>query len=176
MSLTPEQWASLVYLRPSDFTHPDGLRYSIVRELDRFIGQVGSRPVILSDYRPGDERTHGQGLAIDTTWPGADPLKVHGAAMAWAGFGGVGIYTNEVGAVSFHFDTRQDTMRDYGPDQWGGIITHPLDGRTNEHVKRIEYVGANTVLDIIKKNVQPVTISLLGLAFVLWWMLSPSKK
>jgi hypothetical protein len=170
VALTSEQWKSLLYFRPSDFKKPEGLRFSIVSALNRFVGQIGSRPVILSDYRPGDPKTHGQGMAIDTSWPGVDPLVVHKKAMANPEFGGVGVYVNELGAASFHFDTRQTTIRDYGPDRWGGIITHPLDAATGEHVRRTEYVGANIVLDILKKKgVLPIiALSVLGLIVYLF--------
>jgi hypothetical protein len=168
MALTAEQWKSLLYLKPSDFKNPGGLQFSIVSSLNRFIGQIGSRPVILSDYRQGDPKTHGQGLAIDTSWPGLSPLLVHSKAMSFPEFGGVGVYVNELGVASFHFDTRQTTIRDYGPDRWGGIITHPLDSTTGEHVRRTEYVSANIVLDILKKKGVLPTISLFALGLIIY--------
>jgi hypothetical protein len=170
VALTAAQWNSLVYLRPSDFKKPEGLQFSIVSALDRFIGKIGSRPVILSDYRPDDPRTHGQGIAIDTTWPGASPVTVYGKALSFSDFGGVGIYVNELGVASFHFDTRQDTIRTDEPDRWGGIITHPLDATTGEHVRRTEYVAANIVLDILKKKgfLPIIGLIVLGLAIYLF--------
>ncbi len=160
--LTDRQWDSLIYLRPSDFKRPDGLQFSIVQALDRFIGKIGSRPEILSDYRPGDPLTHGDGLAVDTTWPGVDSLRVYSKAIAFPAFQGVGVYINELGVVSFHFDTRLKTIRIDEPDRWGGVITHPLNTATGQYVRRTEYVGASTVLDMIKKK-SIVTIIFLGL-------------
>lgn len=150
--LSVAEWQSLVYLKPSDFKRPDGLQFSIVQALDRFIGEIGSRPVILSDYRPGDPLTHGAGLAVDTTWPGVDSLRVYNKAIAFPAFHGVGVYINELGVVSFHFDTRLKTLRIDEPDRWGGVITHPLNTATGQYVRRTEYVGASTVLDMIKKK------------------------
>ena len=149
-SVTPQQWQSLIYLKPSEFKHPDGLQYSILSALDRFISIIGSRPIILSDYRPGDPRYHGQGLAIDTTWPGRDPLEIWNAAIDSGLFTGLGIYINELNIASFHFDTRP---RDDGtPAQWGGVITHPLDASTGYHVRQTYYVTAMEVIEIIKKK------------------------
>lgn len=150
--LTPQQWKTLLYLKPSDFKNPDGLQYSVVNELDKFISHIGSRPVILSDYRDNDPKEHGQGTAIDTTWPGVEPLTVHDKAMKWPGFTGVGIYVNEQGITSFHFDTRSHTIRPNEPDRWGGIISHPLDSQTGDTVRQTEYVAANTVIEMLKKK------------------------
>lgn len=159
--LTAEQWSSLVHLGPSDFQRPDGLQYGIVKALDQFISRIGSKPVILSDYRPGDPKEHGHGLAIDTTWPGQDALYIRSQAMNnWPNFTGVGLYINEQGAVSFHFDQRQDTIRRSAPDRWGGIITHPFDEATGAHKKIIDYVGMDVVVDLVKKNSIPVVIAL----------------
>ncbi len=150
--LSVAEWNSLIYLKPSDFKRPDGLQFSIVQALDRFTGKIGSRPQILSDYRPGDPLTHGAGLAVDTVWPGVDSLRVYNKAINFPAFHGVGVYINELGAVSFHFDTRPKTIRIDEPDRWGGVITHPLNTATGQYVRRTEYVGASTVLDMIKKK------------------------
>lgn len=150
--LTVAEWSSLIYLEPSDFKRPDGLQFSIVRALDRFIGKIGSRPEVLSDYRPDDPLTHGDGLAVDTFWPGVDSLRVYNKAINFPAFNGVGVYINELGAVSFHFDTRSKTIRTEEPDRWGGVITHPLNTATGQYVRRTEYVAASTVLDMIKKK------------------------
>lgn len=149
-------WAALLYLRPEDFKYPDKLEFEAVNKLDRFVGMVGSRPIVLSDWRPYDpsnpESRHFVGDAIDTTWPKADPLDVLALAKSsglWQD-GGLGMYINELGVVSFHMDTRGERAR------WGGVVTHPyVEG---ELVKKIEYTGLDAVVDLVKKNI-PATFA-----------------
>ena len=97
--LSVAEWNSLIYLKPSDFKKPDGLQFSIVQALARCTGKIGSRPQILSDYRPGDPLTHGAGLAVDSIWPGVDSIRVYNKAISFPPFQGVGVYINELGAV-----------------------------------------------------------------------------
>lgn len=170
--MTTQQWRSLLHLKPSEFKNPDGLHFSVVHALDQFIGHIGSRPTILSDFRKDDPRTHGQGRAIDTFWPGVDSVRIHSQALKFPPFKGVGIYVNETGQVSFHFDTRESTRRDEGPDRWGGVISHPVDSQTGQHVRQTEYVGANIVLDIIKKKEVVLIMGLAFLGFVLYRYIS----
>jgi len=163
-------WGTLLYLKASDFRHPDKLDISIVRALDRFIAIVGARPQIISDYRDGDPRQHGKGRAIDTTWPGMDGQLINQKAIASGLFSGIGVYVNETGEVSHHFDTRTDRTTS-APATWGGVITHPYDPSSQEHVKRIEYVSMATVLDIIKKKGLTL-ITFLILSGLTLWLLS----
>ena len=149
--ITSAQWQSLLHLRRTDFKYPDMMSWSIVRNLDQFIGQVKSKPVILSDYRPGDPRQHGHGNAIDTTWPGVNPLYVNRLALGSRLFTGIGIYINEAGGVSHHFDMRTDRVVD-NPAKWGGIITHPYDEKKKAPTKQIEYVSLQAVIDLVKKK------------------------
>lgn len=149
--LTSEQWNSLLYLKPSDFQHPDGMQFSVVSALDQFIGRIGVKPQLLSDYRAGDLRQHGKGLAVDTYWPGQDPAAINQAAINSQLFSGIGVYVNEGGVASHHFDTRLERSLS-NPATWGGIITHPLNPDTNQVQEAINYVGMADVLDLIKKN------------------------
>ena len=161
-------WKLLLYLRPGDFLCPDQMQSSIVIALDRFIGQVGSRPVIVSDYRPGDTGQHGRGFAVDTTWPGHEPLDIWSRAVSSRLFSGLGIYVNEVGAVSFHFDTRLDRNVS-SPALWGAVITHPLDPDSGQHLQLNEYTTADVILDIIKKKGVVLIISL-GVFLLLYYL------
>lgn len=167
MPLTSSQWALLRWLRPSDFVHPDQLHESVVFKLDALATQLDSKPVVLSDVRP-DERTTSQhsptqeGRAIDTTWPGVDPLQVWTAARNSGMFSGLGVYLNEQGAVSFHFDTRRDrTPAD--PALWGSLIEP---GPHGERVKN--YTTANVVLDLVKKKPVPDLALVLLLGGLTW--------
>jgi len=83
-------------------------------------------------------------------------------------FNGVGIYINEQNVASFHFDTRPETIRDDEPDRWGGVITHPYSTDVGDHVRQTEYVAADVVLGIIKKNAGVSIIFLIGSGLILW--------
>jgi len=146
-----KQWASLLFLEPSFFQYPYEMDFSIVSALDRFIELVGSMPLNLSDYRPGDPRQHGLGRAIDTTWPNRDPLEIWNLARQSHLFSGLGIYLNDRDVVSFHFDTRADRTPD-DPALWGDFITHSFDESTNSSVRQDEYTIAASVIDVIKKK------------------------
>jgi hypothetical protein len=149
--ITPEQWASLIHLKKTDFRQPDLMQWSIVRALDVFVSIVKSRPVILDDYRAGDPKQHGRGLAIDTTWPGVNPLDINRRALGSNLFSGIGLYVNEAGAVSHHFDTRTDRTP-ANPAKWGGIIEHPFDENTQKPTKTINYTALETVVELVKKK------------------------
>lgn len=152
--ITPTEWASLAHLRPGDFRFPDKLEWSVVSALDRLIGQVGARPVILSDWRPFDENNpnsqHFYGRAIDTTWPGVDPLRISELTESLQPSGGFGAYVNEAGVGSFHHDSRPNRAR------WGGIITHPISPELGSRVKRIEYTGLGVVLGMLGRGLSAV--------------------
>lgn len=165
--MNPADWGTLLYLKASDFKTPSKLDASIARALDRFIGIIGARPTIISDYREGDTGQHGKGRAIDTTWPGISGQTINTKALASGLFTGIGVYVNEVGAVSHHFDTRIDRTP-ANPATWGGVITHPIDGATMEHVKKIEYISMAEVLDMIKKKGSLLIIPLLLSGFIIY--------
>lgn len=161
-----EQWQSLLHLQPSDFSYPDKLDWSMVSALDQFISLVGSRPQILDDWRSSDPQNpksqHLVGKAVDTTWPGKDSIAVLNLALESRLWTGVGMYVNEMSAVSFHFDTRD------GLATWGGVITHPYDSSQGKPVKRIEYTALATVVNIVKKNILPLTTVLILCGLGLW--------
>lgn len=148
--ITPLEWAKLSFLKRADFQSPDQLQLSIVKALDTFIGQLKVKPDILSDYRPwtasNPNSQHSRGLAIDTAFGALNPLDVLAAAESSKLFDGIGIYRNEKGAVSFHFDKRGTQAR------WGGVITHPVDADTGKVSKQIDYVSLKAVVDLIKKK------------------------
>lgn len=148
--ITPLEWAALSFLKKTDFQSPDQLQLSIVNALDTFIGQLKLKPDILSDYRPwtasNPNSQHSRGLAIDVAFGALNPLDTLAAAEKSGLFDGIGIYRNEKGAISFHFDKRGSKAR------WGGIITHPLDPDTGQTSKQIEYVSLQAVIDLIKKK------------------------
>jgi hypothetical protein len=175
MSLTPDQWKSLLHLKPSDFKRPEQLQFSIVQALDRFISIIGSKPVIVSDYRPGDPRQHGLGLAIDTTWPGQDPVIVNSKALESRLFSGIGIYWNDVNVASHHFDTRTNRTTT-NPARWGAYITHPYDQASGGHVAKYEYTTMETILEMVKKKGVPIALSLIGFGLLLYLLTKPKPQ
>lgn len=154
--ISSTQWGSLLHLKPADFHYPDNMDFSIVQALDQFITFVGSRPQILDDFRfdiggGNPNSQHLKGKAIDTTWPGRSPADINAQAIASRLFSGIGVYVNDAGVASHHFDTRTSATP-ANPAVWGGVITHPLDTNTGEHLKRTEYTTMDKVLDMIKKK------------------------
>lgn len=164
--ITKEQWKSLIYLSPQDFKYPDKLNWQVVKNLDMFIGQVGSKPIILDDYRD-DDGQHGFGNAVDTTFVGADPLFINQKALDSKLWSGVGLYFNDLGAASHHFDVRPDRIPS-NPAKWGGIITHPFDSSKGQPVKKIEYMSIDYVIDSIKKKELVLITFLIVSAFLIW--------
>jgi hypothetical protein len=164
VTITSPQWNSLLYLKRSNFRFPDALVWETVQYLDQLTAIVGSRPEILSDYRPGDPRQHGQGRATDTTWPGQEPERVLNAIRAQKVWSGFGIYINDQGAVSFHTDTRTERHPE-NPATWGGLISHPFDAATGQNKKVIEYTTLARVLDVVKKKGAGIALSLIVLLF-----------
>ena len=148
--ITPLDWARLSFLKKTDFSSPDNLQLAIVVALDAFIRLVKIKPDILSDYRPwtanNPESQHARGLAIDVAFGALNPLDILAAAEASKLFDGIGMYRNEKGVVSFHFDKRGSSAR------WGGIITHPVDPDTGQSSKQIDYVSLQAVIDLVKKK------------------------
>ncbi len=164
MTITSAQWNSLLYLKRSDFRYPDAMQPEPVQFLDQLTGIIGSRPQILSDYRPGDPRQHGQGKAIDTAWPGQDSERILNAIRTQKVWCGIGIYINDQGAVSFHTDTRSDRHPE-NPATWGGLISHPFDANTGQNKKVIDYTTLARVLDVVKKKGAGIALSLILLLF-----------
>ena len=150
-------WNSLKMLDRRAFNYPDSMHDSILTSLDLFSLQIDSVPLMLDDYRPGDPRQHGLGRAVDVTYPDRDSLFVWNAALDSQLFSGLGIYLNEAGAVSFHFDTRVDRTGE-NPARWGSFIEAQVNN----------YVGAGLVIDAIKKKGWLV-LPLIGLVIWLLW-------
>lgn len=156
---------TLLHLAPSDFQYPERLVPDVVIKLDQVCTLLGRRPVVLSDFRPGDSGQHGLGRAIDTTWPGLDPMLVWDTLRRVKMFSGLGVYINEKGAASFHTDTRTDRSAD-APALWGGLISRPVDPDSGQVIRRTEYVAASIVLDMLKKKGLWLTVIIAGA--VLW--------
>jgi hypothetical protein len=162
MRSSPAQWHSLLYLQPERFSYPYELDFSVVVGLDKLIPVVGSRPEILSDYRAGDTGQHGFGRAIDTAWPGRDPLEVWNLARTARLFSGLGIYWNDLGSASFHFDTRLTRTVD-NPALWGDYITHPYNPATDAHERVDDYTSADVILSMIAEKKSVIVPTAIGL-------------
>ena len=142
----PVSWLGLAHYFREDFTYPDRLDHSIVAALDRFTALVGQKALILSDWRPYDEKNpnsrHAFGDALDVVFPGIDPLKVLPLAQSSGLFDGIGIYLNERNAVSFHFDKRGHSA------SWGAFIKPAVDPVTGKAIRENVYV---TMADVVEK-------------------------
>jgi len=158
------------------FKYPDHLDFSVVWALDSFIRDYlkGAPVVILSDYRPGDPKQHGLGRAVDFTVPGMDSLSVWTSLRAARLFSGLGIYLNDLGAVSFHVDTRLDVSVNT-PDTWGDFITHPFDPDLGEHVRKDQYTTAELVIATVKKNALSVLLGIALTGSALWFWIKRKK-
>ena len=165
-----EQWNSLTYLRASDFDFPDQLEWEAVSNLDTAASIIGTKPLVLSDFRP-DERLasqHRHGRAIDTTWPNQSPVHVWNVLRGMKRFTGLGVYVNEKGVASFHTDMRPDRAPD-DPALWGGNITRQAEYEGGPLVRDTKYVTAAEILDILKKKA-PVVLTIAAAALLaLWW-------
>lgn len=168
------QWDSLLHFKPSDFKYPDKLQFPVVQGIDRLAARLGVKPWVIDDWRPYSDTNPGSqhplGTAVDFV-VAMDALEALAAIRASRLFSGFGIYVNEVGAQSFHVDTRSDRSVD-NPATWGGIITRPATD-TGAHVKRIAYVALVKVVDMVKKKSLSV-LAVLVLIF-LGWNLFKSK-
>lgn len=155
--MAESMYTSLLYLSPDMFDYPERLSEELLRKVDQFVGIIGQRPTVLSDYRPGDPKTHGKGQALDLVWPSLDPLRVWSELKQAKLFSGLGIYLNDLGAVSFHVDVRPDrTATD--PAIWGDFIVHTTDPDTGRAVRVDQYVGADLVIAELKKKALPALI------------------
>lgn len=171
--ISSSQWSSLLHYRRSDFSNPDNLDFSVVQGADRLTSILGVKGRVLSDWRPfspsNPNSQHALGKAIDLEFPGLEPLDTLAKIESSKLFSGFGMYINEVGAVSYHVDTRTNRTVD-APATWGGIITRPMDDTTGQHVKRIAYVALSKVADMVKKKSGPV----LAVFLLIWlgWILT----
>lgn len=136
-------WESVKNYKRSEFSAPDLLQNSIIDSLDLFTSQTGLKAQILDDYRaytPGNpDSRHAHGDALDLFFPGKDPLGVLAAAENSGLFDGIGIYLNERGAVSFHFDKRGYKAR------WGSLITPEISG-SGQVIRKNNYTTLEAVV------------------------------
>ena len=114
-------WDELDYFTPDEFDYPDEMNEEFLLVLDLVRERAGVPFVITSDYRPGDPRAHGHGLAVDIADDqGHDGIsstfrfKVVRAALQM-GVRRIGVYDKHV-----HLDCWED-----GPQEvlWTGFST-----------------------------------------------------
>ena len=117
----------------------------LIRYIDLLAMLLNTRPTILSDYRKGDKKQHGKGLAVDVYWPDLDPLAVLEYVKKLNLFGGIGIYLNEASVPSFHYDIRPHKY-DGSIATWYGCIYH-INGQ-----KHIEYLALQEGIDRIERE------------------------
>jgi len=163
------EWLQLTHFSPANVPDPDKIQFSILKALDDFVTKIGSRPVFLDVWRsPASDKPkwHSQGIAVDVTFPERDPLEILRLAESSGLFDGIGIYRNEAGAVSFHFDKRGYRAR------WGAEITHAVNPDTGKVVQNNAYTTLDRIVDLISKKKVVLTsgglvLILIGLLFLL---------
>lgn len=152
-------WSDIVLFTPDDFRFPDKLEHDIVNALDAFCLMIGTKAVVISDWRFYNEANpnsqHPLGKAVDVVFPGrTDSAYIYNQALESGLFGGVGIYTNERNAQSFHLDTRSELAT------WGGIYSQVGAERA------VRYTTADAVLALITEK-KTLSLSLLAMAVLL---------
>lgn len=169
--LTAQQWQSLKHFSPANVPDSDKLEFSILKALDDFTSRLGTFPQFIDTWRPfksGSPVWHNSGIAVDVAYPGMDPLQVLQAAESSGLFDGVGIYRNEAGAVSFHFDKRGYRAR------WGAEITHSVDPDTGRSVQSNAYTTLENIVALLTKK--KVLLTGGGLVVILAVLLLLLKK
>ncbi len=160
---TPVDWSRIKFYTPSDFKHPEKLDFSVVFGIDRLAFALGKKATILGDWRLESKFTgsmHPHGKAIDFTYSDVDSTEVLNTTRSQALFGGIGMYVNAAGVVSFHVDTRTD-RRPESPATWGA---QKGPGQTEW-----EYTSLRSIIDIIGQGALPIGLIgavLLGLYFL----------
>lgn len=171
--------SSSLYLSETDFRHPDKMSPLTVSSLDRMVGLVGSKPNIISDWRPYDPESpnsrHYYGDAVDTAWPGVDPLTVLNLAFESQLWTGIGIYLNDQNAVSFHFDNRPG-VSPTNPSKWGAFITHPYDPLKQANVQNNQYTTMQAILDVLKKKGIGMSVLLITFAFAIYLYMTSKRR
>lgn len=164
-------WQSLRYLNRELFTHPEMLRDSILVALDAFLAARAGAPAwlrfqILSDGRPNERRSsqHYQGRAVDLVWPQLAPLTVWNELQGAQLFSGLGVYLNELGAVSFHVDTRPERTVS-NPALWGALIAPGTNG-----ARDYSYTDSLTVVNEILKKKSALLLPALALGGLALWL------
>jgi hypothetical protein len=137
--------SQLRFFKPTDFRFPDKLEHDTVLSLDYFSQIIGTKAVVISDWRSYDEANpnsqHPLGKAVDVVFPEqTDSEYVYNEALASGLFGGVGIYVNEYGAVSFHLDVRSELAT------WGGVYSQVGMERA------VRYTTADAVLALLPEK------------------------
>ena len=106
-------WDELDHFSPEEFDYPEEMDEDFLRALDRVRDRAAVSIYVTSDYRPGDGKAHGQGVAVDIT----DDLESDGVLSRWRykvllaafqmGFTRIGIYDKHV-----HLDTWDDAPQE----------------------------------------------------------------
>lgn len=106
-------WDNVKYFTADEFNCPKKMSRELLRRLDlarlhaSYIGKDQTPFVITSDYRKGDPKSHGKGLAVD--------IRCHDSHTRWkiiygliqANFGRIGIYDRHIHA---DIDTSRPSM------------------------------------------------------------------
>jgi len=165
--MTPVDWRTIQRYSPKEYFYPDRLDDSIVRAMDRLAGLLKVKPRIIDDFRFTSDNKNSQhlkGLAVDFVVPSLDSLTVLNTLKASKMFSGIGIYTNENNAVSFHVDTRTDRSVE-NPAIWGA---------TKDRTQGITdwiYTTMDSVVELIKEKKTPIFLLGIGALIVVMYLI-----
>lgn len=111
---TQRQWESIRYFRPSEFSRPEKVAYSLLVKLDNLRRLVGGPIVITSDVRNSqDWSSHFSGHGVDVACADSRTRFRMLSAAFRVGFSRIGVYDRHL-----HLDTDPDS-----PQQvcWHGV-------------------------------------------------------
>ena len=119
-----KDWDKLKYFKPAEiflskngevklrsFPRPLSMNFGTMEKLDKTREVYGGPLTVTSSFRPGDEKAHGRGYAVDIRVEGSLMRKRVALAMDEAGFPRIGIYNAHV-----HGDTDPSLPEGW----WGG--------------------------------------------------------
>ena len=106
-------WHELKYFSRGDFDAPDELAPQLIRQLEVSRSIAGIPFIITSDYRAGDDKSHGVGCAVDIRVSSGGERMAIVRGLLKAGFRRIGVYDKHV-----HADIWKDGPT---PVMWTGI-------------------------------------------------------
>lgn len=94
-------WASRRHFTPDEFDHPNEMDDGFIALLDIARGEAGVPFIIDSSFRPGDEKCHGHGKAVDLRCKDSHTRFLILRTLFMVGFTRIGVYLQE-GAKGGH--------------------------------------------------------------------------
>ena len=98
MKMRPSDWDAFRYFEPGEFSHPDFMSRELLAKLEiaRALARVPF--VLTSTFRENDERSHGDGDAVDIACVSSSDRHAIISSLLIAGFVRIGIYPEHIHA------------------------------------------------------------------------------